>query len=225
MSRRGSLGDGDARPLAVLARTAFVLRRLGGLLPTLTPEERARAAELRRESVREDYLAAHLLVRHCAGVLLGEPPDALPLEVAPGARPRIAGAPGLGISLSHTAGWVAAAASPHPIAVDVEASGTRLAAGLPELAIWTPAERALLAAQNADDRTESALVLWTRKEALVKLGVGALDSLRDVDAAAPDAARVSHRSTGECVACVAVPSLGIPPEFDDLSPEPGGLPR
>ncbi|WP_236242995.1 hypothetical protein [Streptomyces sp. CC228A] len=112
-------------PLALVRATADVLPLLDAV--ALAPYEQDRAARLAPGQQRDDYLAAHVLVRVCAARLLGVDPAVLVLgQRCAGCggedhgRPFLRGLPGVGVSLSHTRGAVAAAAGPGPVGVDVE---------------------------------------------------------------------------------------------------------
>ena len=115
----------ERAPLVLLARPEDVLRPGGELL--LTSRERRRSGALRHRADREAYVAAHLLVRHCAAALTDRPVQALELEqrctvcgsVEHG-EPSITGLPDLHVSLAHTRGAVVAGADRQPIGVDVE---------------------------------------------------------------------------------------------------------
>ncbi|MER7500272.1 4'-phosphopantetheinyl transferase superfamily protein [Nonomuraea pusilla] len=136
----------------------------------LTGTERERAARFRFEADRQSFTAAHLLARLCAAAALDADPAGLTLlqhcEVhGPGhGRPYIAEAPELGVSLSHTRGYVCAAAGPGRVGVDAE----RVPPGpLDErLAdhVLAPSERALVTGND------ELITYWTRKEALIKRG-------------------------------------------------------
>ncbi|MBG0817493.1 4'-phosphopantetheinyl transferase superfamily protein [Planomonospora sp. ID82291] len=150
----------------------------------LTEVERGRAAAFARESDRRDFVAAHVLVRRCAAKVAGVPEDRLTLlqvceHHGPGhGRPYIAEIPRLGVSLSHTRGYVCAAAGPGLIGVDAE----RVPPGPLDASlagqVLAPAERALVGGNTGLIR------LWTRKEALVKRGELTLDGLRTADLSA-----------------------------------------
>ena len=137
----------------------------------LTGAELARRDRLRFVADRDAYTAAHLLVRACAGALLGVPASSVGLEqqcprcggVGHG-RPSIAGEPGVFVSLSHTRGYVAAVAATVPCGIDVQT----VAGSIPRTAV-TARERAWLDAQP--DPLLAFTRLWVRKEALVKAGV------------------------------------------------------
>ncbi|WP_424211349.1 4'-phosphopantetheinyl transferase family protein [Streptomyces sp. BI20] len=151
----------------------------------LTGVERARAEGFRADADRADFLAAHVLVRLCAGRLLGLPAGALTLVQScgscprPHGRPRLVEAPGLGVSLAHTRGRVAAVAAPGPVGVDVE----ELAGPAPDPRLvaraCTREERAAWTA--AGGSREVFLRQWVRKEALVKAGAGSLDEAARID--------------------------------------------
>ncbi|MDF5755911.1 phosphopantetheinyl transferase-like protein [Spongiactinospora sp. TRM90649] len=151
----------------------------------LTETERGRAARMRRPADRADYIAAHLLARHCAAELLGRPPGTLTLAQRCGdcdatghGRPYFAEAPEVGVSLTHTRGYVCAAAGPGKVGVDAErvpdgpfddaVAGQSLAPG--EVAVVT-GNRALIRQ-------------WVRKESLVKRGELTLAGLRSLDLSA-----------------------------------------
>ncbi|MER7206176.1 4'-phosphopantetheinyl transferase superfamily protein [Streptosporangium sp. NPDC000239] len=153
-------------------------------LDLLTEVERERAARFLKEAHRRDFVAAHLLVRRCAARVTGVPEEELTLlqhcdRCGPGhGRPSLAEFPELGVSLSHTGGYVCAAAGPGRIGVDAErVPGGPFEESLAAQAL-SPAERALVA------DNESLIRLWVRKEALIKRGELALDGLRSADLSA-----------------------------------------
>ncbi|MBB5122288.1 4'-phosphopantetheinyl transferase family protein [Streptomyces eurocidicus] len=176
------MGDGSA--LVLHGRSAHVLAVYEPAAPCLSPEERARAARL-PPAARRDFTAAHLLIRHCAAAFLGTPAHGLDVVQrcahcrGPHGRPTLRQVPRLYVTLSHCAGHVAAAASWHPVGVDVErlppGPGWRRA-GARSL---TRAESALVA--RAPCPPAAFLRQWVRKEALVKAGSAHLGGLRRVD--------------------------------------------
>ncbi len=93
--------------------------------------------------------------------------------------------PDLHLSVSHAFPWVAAAVAQVQVGVDIEPR-KELATGTPRTfddlycAALTPNERAWVMASV--DTSEAFLRLWTRKEALIKVGAGDLDLVgqRDV---------------------------------------------
>ncbi|MEZ7128334.1 4'-phosphopantetheinyl transferase superfamily protein [Nonomuraea sp. AD125B] len=152
----------------------------------LTEVERERAARFRFEADRDTFVAAHLLVRLCAAAALDADPAALTLlqicDVhGPGhGRPYVEQAPELGVSLSHTRGYVCAAAGPGKVGVDAErVPPGPLDEGLAER-VLTPRERAEVTGNDELMRR------WTRKEALIKRGELSLDQLDQLDSGGDD---------------------------------------
>ncbi|MGV9774275.1 4'-phosphopantetheinyl transferase family protein [Streptosporangium sp. NPDC003464] len=149
-----------------------------------TEIERERAATFLRESDRRDFVAAHLLVRQCAAKVVGVPEDRLTLlqhcdRCGPGhGKPYFPEVPELGVSLSHSHGYVCAAVGPGRVGVDAE----RVPAGPMDKAlvahVLAPAERALVR------DSEELIRLWVRKEALIKRGELTLDDLSTADLSA-----------------------------------------
>jgi 4'-phosphopantetheinyl transferase len=169
-------------PVVLAGHTALLWSR--GDESLLTGTEQARAARLVREGDRRDYVTAHVLVRHCAAELLGLPPDKLTLlqrcdRCGPGhGRPYLAETPEIGISLSHTWGYVCAAAGPGKVGVDVE----RVPDGLFDEAL---AGQALSTGELPLIRDNRALIRqWVRKESLVKRGELTLSDLPRLDLSA-----------------------------------------
>ena len=176
-------------PVAVVAGTDEVLRHPTAGAHLLNDLERGRLARFHRESARRNFTAAHVLVRLCAGWLLG----VAPAEVAfaqhcptcgrtDHGRPLLAGRPDVHLSLSHADGVVAATAAHVPVGIDVE----RLVPGSRGTEVMrhvlTAAEFALVTAHADPDR--AFLRQWVRKEALIKIGRTDLDSLGALDLSA-----------------------------------------
>ncbi|MFK0189877.1 4'-phosphopantetheinyl transferase family protein [Kitasatospora sp. NPDC090308] len=173
-------------PFAMLATTAEVLARPDADERLLTAFERERLGRFRRPADRDDYLAAHLLVRYCAAAQLGTEPAAIAFgQRCPGCgstehgRPHLTDRPDTHLSLSHTSGIIAAAAGPVPIGVDVEHLGARGTDPATLRHVLTAAESALV--RSRPDPTGAFLRLWVRKEALIKLGRASLDTLGSLD--------------------------------------------
>ncbi|WP_405012625.1 4'-phosphopantetheinyl transferase family protein [Kitasatospora sp. NBC_01539] len=180
---------GAGGPLALVAASASVLAlpELGEHL--LTPVERERADRFRTAQLRDDFVAAHLLVRLCAARLLDVPVTVPVLEqYCPDCRqaghgvPRLTGRPEIGLSMSHTTGTAAVAAGPGPVGVDVESTEkARVGAELYDR-VLTAAEAAAIAAHP--DPRAAFLRQWVRKEALIKIGRATLDSMAGLDLSA-----------------------------------------
>ncbi|OII61500.1 hypothetical protein BJP40_05125 [Streptomyces sp. CC53] len=177
-------------PLALVRATADVLPLLDTVV--LAPYERDRAARHPAGQQRDDYLAAHVLVRLCAARYLGVDPATLVLgQHCTGCggedhgRPFLRGLPGVGVSLSHTRGAVAAAAGHGPVGVDVEDAAGAVFSPRVAARVLAPAE---LSAVRADpDPARAFLRLWVRKESLVKVGATTLGGLRGFDLTASGA--------------------------------------
>lgn len=170
--------------LTATAEEVLGHRDAGGDL--LTDSERARAAAFRRTVDRLSFTAAHVLVRICAARVLGVAPGLLTVRQRcatcgrPHGRPTLEGYPGVQLSLSHTAGVVAAAAGRHAVGVDVECADRDAPRDLGGVL----AEREVAAIRTAPAPRQALLRLWVRKEAMVKLGVASLDTLSAVDLSA-----------------------------------------
>ncbi|MBB5779912.1 4'-phosphopantetheinyl transferase superfamily protein [Nonomuraea jabiensis] len=144
----------------------------------LTEVETERAGRFRFEADRASFVAAHLLVRLCAAAVLDVGPQELTLRQrcdlhGPGhGKPYIEEAPELGVSFSHTRGYVCAAAGPGKVGVDAEHVPTGPLDPLLADRVLTPRERAMVTGNDELIRH------WTRKEALIKRGELTLDRLR-----------------------------------------------
>ncbi|MDN0196788.1 4'-phosphopantetheinyl transferase family protein [Streptomyces sp. S.PNR 29] len=179
----------DDQALAVVVSTQEVLGHPAARRNVLTSVELRRAAAFRFDRDRDDFVAAHLLVRLCAGRLLGVPADTLSLVqhcADCGSRehgkPSLAGLPDVHVSLSHTQGVVAAAVGRQRVGVDVER------ATVPDT-VLVAAERVL---SDVELRTMRASALpdryflrqWVRKESLVKIGETRLGDMAKTDLSA-----------------------------------------
>lgn len=172
-------------PLAVVASSAEVLARPGAGVGMLTEVERTRVERFRHQHTRDDFVAAHVLVRECAARLLGAEAAALTLlqqcpdcDRTDHGRPYLAEHPEVHVSLSHGHGVVAAAAGFGLVGVDVEQPSRATAAEVAER-VLAPAELARMKAHAEPDR--AFLRYWVRKEALIKVGRATLDTLSGVD--------------------------------------------
>ncbi|WP_405442350.1 4'-phosphopantetheinyl transferase superfamily protein [Streptomyces avidinii] len=171
--------------LALAGPTGAVLAAAGDVRELLTRTELDRAGTLRSAGDRDDFLAAHALVRLCAGRLLGRPAQSLTVVQScgscdrPHGRPRLVEAPGTGVSLAHARGWVAAAAAHGPVGVDVETlDGHPLDQRVAEAVC---SEKELAAVRADDDPQRAFLRQWVRKESLVKVGAATLDTAAGLD--------------------------------------------
>jgi len=171
------------------ARVADVLAGTGG---RLNAGELARNARLRHRDDRDAHRAAHLLVRRVAARLLAVSADDLDLaHRCPGCgsdrhgRPRLVGHDGTFVSLSHTRGMVAAIAATRPCGIDVERVR----------AVTAAVRRQVLTAEElrsvgvAADPATAFTRIWVAKEAMVKAGLGTLDTAGTWSAPAPPVVR------------------------------------
>ncbi|MFI8829236.1 4'-phosphopantetheinyl transferase family protein [Streptomyces sp. NPDC053431] len=218
-----------------MANTQEVLGLPGADEGLLTEVERSRSAAFRSPRDRRDFVAAHLLVRMCAGCLLGVGPGLLEVVQHCAAcgreghgRPALADRPCVHVSLSHTRDVVAAVAGWEPVGIDVERQATSpLHPGVLRQ-VLTPSELRIL---DRREQPEAAFLRhWVRKEALVKVGMATLDTLHRLDLSAllseePGAAVRSswfgglhllewadeRREAVAVVASVRPPRLGVAP--------------
>ncbi|MFE0775151.1 4'-phosphopantetheinyl transferase family protein [Streptomyces sp. NPDC058861] len=163
--------------LAVVAATGEVLARPELHEGLLAPWERRRLDRTRVPARRDDVLAARLLVRLCVARFTGLPlgasgPEQHCAECGRDGhgRPRLAGRPGLGVSMSHADGLVAAAVGPGPVGIDVEPASRR--PGPPSVLRRLLPEADLREAAARPDPGPALLRLWVRGEALFKAGGG-----------------------------------------------------
>lgn len=212
------------------ATAADVLAAIPGVIMLLTAAEQARAKALRHSRDRDGFVAAHALARACAASVLGIPFDRLTWQQrcpecgGPHGRPSVAEGPGLGLSLAHAPGHVAAAAAAGPVGVDVEPA--RSGAYDDEVARSVLTEWELEALVRAPDRGVAFLRQWVRREALVKVGALTLDTLSSVDlshlpAGEPDDCWATHRHGDLLLADWRVgPAIGAVASREPVSLEP-----
>ncbi|MFI5940992.1 4'-phosphopantetheinyl transferase family protein [Streptomyces uncialis] len=161
--------------MAVVATTAEVLAHPELHEGLLASWELRRLARTRLPGRRDDVLAARLLLRLCVARYTARPlREAAPAQYCADCgrsghgRPYLPAHPGVGVSLSHTDGLVAAAVGPGAVGVDVEPAARRpgplsvLSRLLPEAEIREATAR--------PDPGAALLRLWVRREALLKAG-------------------------------------------------------
>lgn len=168
----------DPRCLLRVAPSADVLDRDPALtarvLAGLPAEERQRHAALRLASGRQDFLAARVLARTVLAEQSGA--DALDIDLhqrcarcgttGHGAPTSSAGA----VSWSHSHGIVAVVTREGGAAVGVDVEHRGMGSVTPELVATACAPREADLVRASADADLAFLELWTRKEALVKLG-------------------------------------------------------
>lgn len=139
----------------------------------LNEAERLRHARFVRAERRRQFVAGRVLLRRALGTLLGVAPREVILDERPGNAPALAFPcrPGLGLSISHSGGWVACAVSlSGPVGLDIE----RIDPGRDVLAIAGQAfgagEAERLRALDPAGRVHAFYRMWCRHEAHIKLG-------------------------------------------------------
>ena len=173
-------------PDVVVASSRDVLSAEETSTIALTGEERRRADRYRWPTDRDDFIAGHLLLRVSAADRLGVEPSDVVIEQrcarcgAAHGRPHVAGAPHVQLSMAHTRGVVAAAASFGAVGVDVERGDLDVSDDV-MAATMTAAERDVI--EGSPSRESAFVRQWVRKEALVKAGYASLDQLRTLDLA------------------------------------------
>ena len=177
----------DIRPCALLVAGYTKTLASIGNDSWLTGVESRRSDRFLRNSDRDDYVTAHLLIRVVTSLFTGLAPcDVRVVQHCHicgsdgHGRPSVEETLGVCVSLSHTPGYVAAVAGPCDVAVDVQAV-SELDIGDLERDVLTSSEQELM--REAPDPIGALGRMWTRKEALIKLGVISLDSLTLVDVA------------------------------------------
>lgn len=147
--------------------------RLGRLLPTLSPEEKERAAAFKFETHRRHFIAARGQLRRLLGAYLQRAPESVALVPGAYGKPELARGQGddaLRFNLSHSEeAALFAFGHGREVGVDVE----KIRGGVDELAIarqvFATADVRQLEALEGGVRTEAFFHAWTRLEALAKV--------------------------------------------------------
>lgn len=178
------------RSIAISSSPAAILgfRDLSDWIATLAPYERKNAESFKKNEGRVSYVAAHILIRQAAALLVNRSPQSLVLaqhcDVCGNhyhGRPSFVGLSNVYVSLSHTMGAVAAAASDAPVGIDVENLKSIQYSVMRSQKVFSLAEITELDELNGQEQNEAALKLWVQKECLVKLGITSLDALSTCD--------------------------------------------
>jgi 4'-phosphopantetheinyl transferase len=143
---------------------------------SLSERDRARARRIAHPAARTRFVVGRVLLRDTVAELdprLASAP--LDLEVSPTGHLAVAGRPDLHVSVSHTRGLAAAAASAgDDVGIDVEPLNR---GDLPPSDVWlTATEERRLRSLAPSARQRELLRLWVAKEAVMK----ALDGRREV---------------------------------------------
>jgi 4'-phosphopantetheinyl transferase len=134
--------------------------------------EQNRAKRFRHPHRRLEFIAAHALVRGLLSLRTGLPPRLWRLTAESGGKPEVEarfGLPQLQVSLSHTRGLViVAVAEGHAVGIDAEWLGRKRSFDGLLNSFCTPIEKRQIAARPKACRMQTALTLWTLKEAYGK---------------------------------------------------------
>lgn len=200
--------------LVISGGTSAALTKTSDLADVLSDEERRRAMSIRTARNREDFVAAHLLVRLCAGRYAATDPRGLTLQQRCSRCGGHHGAPyilemsNVSVSIAHSPGYVAVAVGEGAIGVDTErlSRGRRVT-----MSVLTSAEAAYV--RGSPDPYREYLRLWTLKEALIKAGRASIDRLHDVNlvvsrnvAKRYDDLRLTIRQHGDALIATALPA-------------------
>jgi len=135
------------------------------LYDILSPEEKMRAARLRRSIDAARFIVAHGRLRQLLGHVTGRPPAGLCFVRGPHGRPELADM-AVRFSLSHSQSQAAVAVAPFAIGADIEMwrpADYRVAGRF-----FSVAEREGLARLPSHCQGPALLRCWTRKEAVMK---------------------------------------------------------
>jgi 4'-phosphopantetheinyl transferase len=177
--------DGDRAFLrvAVLDTACLTAGEIFSMSSLLDDRERAAAASIRSVPHRNDFIAAHFLLRRVLEDSLGIPCQRWSFAATEMGRPVVA-SPAimsrLKVSLSHTRGLVAVGiARGYDVGVDVERTSTDPARLDISDRFFAPAEAAYLRGLDPGVALNDFTVLWTLKEAFAKaIGKGFLQAFR-----------------------------------------------
>jgi 4'-phosphopantetheinyl transferase len=147
----------------------------------LSDDERARRDRFRAQRDRDEYAAAHALLRTTLSMFGDWPPEAWRFTAGPHGKPALAGDNArLSFNLSHGRGLVACAVTTGAdVGIDVEAVTRAIDWRAIASRYFSPAEAAAIERADPAGQTTRFFELWTLKEAFIKaLGVGMLQPLR-----------------------------------------------
>ncbi|MFF4425477.1 4'-phosphopantetheinyl transferase family protein [Streptomyces sp. NPDC001549] len=136
-------------------------------VPPLSPSERRVLRELRAWRQAE-WTAGRLLAKRLVGEVVSAPADGVEILPRDDGSPRVvvggSPMPALYVSISHTAGYVAAALAPEPVGVDLCEIGSADAVRRVADHFLSPEELSLVGRERPDAMTGA----WALKEAAVK---------------------------------------------------------
>lgn len=144
----------------------------GALLHWLGEDELARYRRFLRPERQRQFVAGRVLLRILLGELLDADPRSLRLQERAGQAPLLRDAdPALGLSISHSGPWVAAAVSADTaLGLDIEWIDPGRDIDAVAAHAFAPAQAQWLAARPAHSRVRDFYMLWSEHEARIKLG-------------------------------------------------------
>jgi 4'-phosphopantetheinyl transferase len=184
----------------------------------LDPVERARANRLRKEGIRERFVAGRGYLRETLAAYLDQQPEDIRLCEGEWGKPCLAVGNGYGalyFNLSHAADLaVLAVAREREVGIDLE----RIAEDLPfrEIAriFFSPLEQAALFSLSPDEQLAAFYRCWTRKEAYLKgCGKGLLQPLDSFDVSllpGRPPALLAHRTSPDDPAAWSLIDISVP---------------
>lgn len=184
--------------------------------------EADRAKRFRFDRDRMTYTLAHAVWRVVLSLCLNATPAEVPLMMARSGQPSLPGTR-FSTSLSHTDRWVAVAiCHGETVGVDIEQEPPRVVLADMVDTICAPGEKARLTRLTGAERDLALLVLWTRKEALLKaFGVGLGVDPSTVTAETNELV-YPPRGVGDQPACRLV-TLDLPPGLVGALAVPAGV--
>ncbi len=142
------------------------------LEPTLSEDERGRAARFRFDSDRKHFVAARAILRDLLGRYLGESPAAIEFSYGPQGKPslrRQGSTPPLSFNLSHSHGLSLFAFSRgREVGIDLEWIRPDFSTGEIAERFFSKQEVAEFLALPPEQKPEGFFLCWTRKEAYIK---------------------------------------------------------
>jgi len=152
-------------------------READSAMRVLDDAERARAKRFVHPHDRRRWIAAHAALRHILGSACAVPADQLRFRLGDHGKPELQVSVVAGdltprrlptFNLSHSGAIALIAVSDRPVGVDLELL-ERAAERYEDIqAVFSPAERAAIAATPSPQRPLASYRCWTRKEALLK---------------------------------------------------------
>lgn len=139
-----------------------------------SPEEVRRGEAIADLGRRARFLRSRTLIRRVLGPMLELPPQAVPIEILPSGKPRLAGGGPPHFSISHSGDWLVVVVADGDVGVDVETRDPRIDPLRIARRYFSSADRrGLEDARDEAARRERFRRQWVAKEAAVKAaGVG-----------------------------------------------------